>query len=97
MKILSLVLGMCCCLVASASTSTDELAQPHRQSFACSMGGCTVSCPTTGQVPAIRFKANALSLTVLPNRVAVFDATSGFDSKRTYLVDLTERNCEIEQ
>ena len=97
MKTLLLLLGMSCGLAASADASTDELHQPHHQSFSCSVGGCSVSCPTTGQVPAIQFKASTLKLTVLPSRVAVFEAISGFDKRMTYLVDLSTRNCEIQQ
>ena len=96
MKVLGLILGFVACVAASADVSTDPY-EPHHQAFACSVGGCSVSCPTTGRSPAIQFKADALKLTVLPSRVAVFDASSGLGSKKTYLVDLCERNCEIAQ
>jgi len=96
-RILVLFLCVIGCVTASADTYTDSLTEPHHQTLACSVGGCSVSCPTTGRVPAIEFKASALKLTLLPNRVAVFEATSGFDKKKTYLVDLSERNCEIDQ
>ena len=97
MKTFLFLLSIAGCVAASADTSTDVLSTPHLQSFACPVGGCTVSCPTTGRVPAIQFKASALKLTLLPSRVAVFDATSGFEKRKTYLVDLSERNCEISQ
>jgi hypothetical protein len=97
MKVLAIFLGCACCVAASAESLTDNIAEPHHQAFACSVGGCSVSCPTTGAAPAIRFKASALTLTVLPSRVAVFETTAGFDKRKTYLVDLSERNCEIEQ
>ena len=97
MRLIALLAGCACCVAASAETFAEDLVEPHQQSFTCAIGGCSVSCPTTGQVPAIRFKATALKLTVLPSRVAVFEATSGFDKRKTFLVDLSERNCEIDQ
>jgi hypothetical protein len=96
MKVLGFFLGIVACIAASADASTDTY-EPHQQAFACSVGGCNVSCPTTGRSPAIQFKAGALKLTLLPSRVAVFEATSGLGSRKTYLVDLSERNCEIAQ
>jgi hypothetical protein len=97
MKVLAILLSSACCAAASAEMPTDHIQKPHHQLFACSIGGCSVSCPTTGGAPAIQFKASALKLTVLPSRVAVFETTSNFDKRKTYLVDLSERNCEIEQ
>jgi hypothetical protein len=97
MRLIALLLGCACGIAVSAETSPDNTGKLHHQSFACPMGGCAVSCPTVGGAPAIRFKASALKLTVLPSRVAVFETTTGFDKRKTYLVDLSERNCEIEQ
>jgi len=97
MKALFFLIGLVGCVAASADTPVDTQSAPHLQSFACSVGGCKVSCPTTGRAPAIQFKASALKLTLLPSRVAVFEATSGFENRKTYLVDLSERNCEISQ
>lgn len=96
MKTVLLLAALSLSLSASAEPPTAG-SIPHKQAFACSLKGCSVTCPTVGRVPAVQFKANALTLTVLPSRVAVFDAVSGVSTLKTYLVDLSERNCEIEQ
>lgn len=95
MRAIAFMLGLCAC--AAATATTEVPAPAHTQSFACPIGGCEVSCPAAGAGPAIRFKANALKLTLLPSRVAVFETTSSLDKRKTYLVDLSERNCEIVQ
>ena len=95
MKPVLLLIALAASLSASATEPNESI--PHTQTFACSLKGCSVSCPTVGRVPAVQFKANALKLTLLSNRVAVFDATTGVSTLKTYLVDLSERNCEIEQ
>ena len=59
MRVLGFFLGFAACVAASADAATDTY-EPHHQAFSCSVGGCSVSCPTTGRSPAIQFKAGAL-------------------------------------